>query len=495
MQKLIIILLSMLALASLSISCNNKNNSSTEVEQSASLKITPPITGLETAFQEYEIDASEDQKIELENGGVISIPANSLVDAEGNLISGMVKIKYREYHDAVDALLSGIPMEYKAQGLTQTMQTAGMFEIRGEKDGQALNIAEGAGIHVKMASYESGEDYSFFHLQEDNQEGWEYLDNEYEIEVNEEKLKLKKQIQAKGNAMVFPLDAKYFSFDYSGILDVMFNNNYRQIRENRDNPAVAAKAKKYGMMWLNCRAYNNIEYKGTTQPAAMMLWKRLNGRQFPAWMKDDQLDHTSLEKQYGNVYKLTVEDQKSEEVYTATIQAIMPLNALFKFSPEYWENNYKAAMAKVEAEMERLKKEADVFRSFEVSGFGIYNYDKFLKIEDRIDVLAKFEVEEAVKAENEVYELDLVYCLTEDNKTVIKLPKEDWGKVALIPGNKARFMSILPGGKIGIYSAEKYMALDFEGLRKKDEPEVEFVLVNEIQKLSSADELKSVLNI
>lgn len=491
MQNFKLVLLAMLAVVSLSISCSNQEE--TEKETTVSLEITPPIKGMEAAFQEFEIDASEDQKIELENGGVIKIPANSLVDAEGKNVRGKVTIKYREYHDAIDALLSGIPMEYTAQGIKQTMQTAGMFEIRGEQNGAELLIAEGAAIHVKMASYESAEDYSFFHLQEDNKEGWEYLDNEYKIEVNEEKIKLKKQIQAKGSAMAFPLDAKYFTFDYSGILDVMFNDNYVKIRDNRENPAIAAKAKKYGMMWLNCRAHNSIVYKGTTQPAAMMLWKRLNGQQFPAWIKDDQKDHTSIEKQYGNVYKLTVEDQKTDATYTATVQAIMPLKALFKFSPEYWENNYKAAMAKVDAEMQRLKKEADVFRSFEVSGFGIYNYDKFLKIEDRVDILAKFEVEEAVNAENEVYELDLVYFLPEDNKTLIKLPKEDWGKVALLPNNRARFMSILPGGKIGIYSAEKYIELDFEALAKKDDPEVKFVLVKTIDNLASASDLKASL--
>jgi len=115
-------------------------------------------------------------------------------------------------------------MNYDVMGKTRQMQTAGMFEIRAEKSGEALSVAEGKGINVKMASYESGTDYNFFQLDE-NGKGWEFIDYNYNVEVNPNKEKLKKEIEKKAPALAFPLDDKYFAFNYNAILDVMFNDD------------------------------------------------------------------------------------------------------------------------------------------------------------------------------------------------------------------------------------------------------------------------------
>jgi len=457
------------------------------------LIIKAPIPELDIKFEAFDLDNSKEQVLKTRSGSQIRIPKDAIVGKDGNAVGGNIKIKYREFHDAVDIFLSGIPMDYNAQGEKRTMQTAGMFELRAEQNGELLQVASGKTIGVRMASFEAGNDYSFFHLDESGK-GWEFLDNNYEIEVNVEKEKLKKSIQGKAPSMPFPLDDKYFSFDYSAILDVMFNDDYYKIRDNRENPAIADKARKYGLMWLNTRSEETIVYKGVTQPAAMMVWKRVSGAAFPAWMKDENRDHTTLSPKGGNLYNLSVEAHEGGKTYTAVIEAVMPISALFKFAPEYWEKNYKEAMAKVGSEMERLKKEADVFRSFEVSGFGIYNYDKLMKEENIVKIIANFMPDESIKKGNEIYNMDIVYCIPDDNKTVIKLPKEDWGKVNLLPGNRARFITVLPGAAIGVYTAEKYMALDFESLRKKDNPSVDFVLVKTIEKADAAGTLREALS-
>lgn len=456
--------------------------------------LDPPIPELAGKFQEFEIDNSKGEVLKIASGTSITIPAGALLGQDGKPVEGKVKIKYREFHDAIDVWLSGIPMDYQNGSVKETFQTAGMFEIRGEKDGEALQIADGKGLLVRMASFEAGKDYPFYQLEETGK-GWQLIDTTYKIEVNEEKIKMKKKISSNIPGLAFPLDSKYFTFDYNAILDVTYNDDYYKIRENKANPAVSSKAKKYGLSWVNANAHSDITYKGVVQPAAMMVWKNLSGKNFPVWMKDEHKDYCAFEKVAGNVYKVKVESNDGAKSFEATIEAIMPLAQLYKFSPEYWENNYKAAMAKVDAEMERLRTEVDVFRSFEVAGFGIFNYDKFMKEEDRIDIHAQFQAEQSILQANENYEMQVVYCLPEDNKTVIKLPKGDWGKVSLLPNNKARFITVLPGGTIGIYSAEKYMALDFEDLRKKDDPKVVFELIKEMDKPNSADALKDFVGI
>ena len=456
--------------------------------------LDPPIPELAMKFQEFEIDNSKDEILKIASGTSISIPAGAFVDKDGKPVEGKVKIKYREFHDAVDVLLSGIPMDYQNGTVQETFQTAGMFELRGEKDGEALAVANGKNINVRLASFESGKDYPFYQLEETGK-GWQLIDTTYKIEVNEEKEILKKKISKKIPSTAFPLDSKYFVFDYNAILDVQYNDDYYKIRDNKSNPAVSNKAKKYGLSWINVNAHTEIKYKGVNQVAAMMVWKKASGNSFPAWTKDEKQDFTKFTAIGGNFYKIEIESNDGSKKFNATIEAVMPLTQLYKFSPEYWENNYNAAMAKVEEEMERLKKEVDVFRSFEVAGFGIYNYDKFMKMEDPININADFQVEASILKNHETFEMNIVYCLPEDNKTVIKLPKDDWGKVSLIPGTKCRFITVLPGGAIGVYSAEKYMTLDFEGLRKLDDPKVIFEMVKEMEKPATADALKGFMGI
>lgn len=480
-----------LALIAISLFAACKGTQNNKEPLSKKLEIKSPLPELDIQFEEFEIDNSKDQIIKTKRGSSIKIQANSIVNKD-NEAAGTVKIKYREFHDAVDILVSGIPMDYNTQGIRRNMQTAGMFELRAEKGADVLSLAAGKTIDVRMVSYEAGNDYSFFHLDE-NGKGWEFIDYNSEVELNTEKVKLRKEIEKKAPSMPFPLDDKYFAFDYAAILDIMFGDDYNKIQTNKNNPAVLSKAKKYGLMWLStsCREY--INFKGVNHPAGLMVWKRISGNQFPAWVKDTNRDYCKLDHKGGNIYTMTIEEIGSEKTYVATIECIMPIAQLFKFTPEYWKKNYNDAMAKVESEMERLKSEADVFRSFEVAGFGIYNYDKLMKEDNAITLNANFKAEESVTKSVENYEMDLVYYVPEDNKTLIKLPKSVWENVVLIPGNKGRFISILPGATLGIYAAKKYMQLDFDKLKKTENPQMDFVLVKTMEKAGSVEDIRKVL--
>lgn len=464
---------------------SNNNNGGITNAADTKVVIAPPIPALDIAFTKFEADAGTENQLKMPNGTLISIPANSLTDDKGNKVTGKIEVQYREMHDAADILLSGIPMNYEAQGKTRTMQTAGMFELRAYQNGQAINIAPDAAVSVKMASYETGSDYNFFYL--DENKGWEFIDY-----VTPEANASKVQVKIKKPEMPFPLTKEYFCFDYMGILDVVFEKDLSQAYANQDNPAEGEKAKKYGLSWLKVPGHYYITFEGVKQPSSLLVWKRLSAAEFPAWFaKEQKYDSWQLEQKSGNVYTLTA-NSTDGKTFSAQIQAVMPIKALFKFPPDYWEKNYEAGMEKMREEQKRLRLQADAFRSFEISGFGIYNYDKLMNEEDRVVVKAEFKAEQQ---NNELYEMDFVFYLPEDNKTVVKLPRRDWDKVALLPNNAARFLTILPNGGIGLYSAKQYQQIDFDALRQQPTPNYTFDLVKTIDKLESADQLKTVLDI
>lgn len=461
------------------------------------INITPPLPGLETAYTTFEIDPSQDQLLEMPSGTNITIRANTLTDANSNLVNGKVSLQYREYHDAVDILLSGIPMDYTVQGQKRTMQTAGMFDIKAEQNGQALGLKNGATFRVDLASYEEGKDYNFFWLDQEK-EGWEFVDY-VEPKANEKRVAIQKEIEIiekklkKGSRQ----KEKYFVFDFNMMLDIMYNDNYAAIKSAKHS-TVAAKARKYDLSWLKNAPYSFITYKGNNYTAATMVWENISGRYFPRWIysKDTKLKLTQIE---GDVYQLFATAPKGTKTAKLKVKIVMPLKYLFEYSPEKWKKDFKSIMKTVSKEEEKLKKQLDelqekeglqaaTIRSFEMVGFGIYNYDKLMKEKDRIEILADFRVQ------NMGNPLDFVFCLPEDNKTVIKYPKSDWEKVNLLPNNAARFITFLPNNTVGLYAAEQYQSIDFDAVRQQTEPSYNFTLVKKLENVNAQEAIRELLN-
>lgn len=455
--------------------------------------VDPPIPELAKAYTLFEIDPSKENVLEIPSGTKITIQANSLVNEAGDLVSGNVTIKYREYHDAVDVLLSGIPMDYQAQGNKRTMQTAGMFDLAGAQKDQAVFIKEDAGIQVDFASFEAGTDYNFFAL--DQEEGWEFVDyvapkpNEGRVALEKEVNSLSRKLKSKNK--------KSFVFNYEAILDVAYNNNWEKIKNNRNNKSLKRKTEKYGLESYESRVYQVVKYKGNSYPADMMVWNN-KGKRWPSWARTKRCQ-IELKSIKGSLYEATVKKNDSDEVFVGRIELVVPLKYIFKYTPDQWANNSKNIFQQIskseeklrlelEEKRKRMEQQAEVIRSFEIAGFGIYNYDKLLKEEDRIDIIADFKLKDFEA-------LDWVICLPKDGKTVIKYPKSDWNKVSLLPNNAAQFVTILPDKSVGIYSVEEYAAIKFDELKAvgDQKPQVKFELIEKTELLESEDQLRDLI--
>lgn len=451
--------------------------------------VEPPIAELAPAYQQFTINTQEESTLTLPSGTVLTVPANALVDANGELVKGEATIKYREYHDAASVVLSGIPMDYRSNGEKQHFQTAGMFDIAGEQNGAALAIKKGSGIQVDLASYEEGTDYNLFALNQE--QGWQFVN--YVAPTPNQKRETMAQelekLQRKTGTGLSP----YFVFTYDGILDVNFQNNPLSAK-NKANSKVKRKFEAYGVDAYKSSVYRYLKYDNRTYPADMIVWKNV-GKTFPRWARSQRCG-IDLQLLQNKTYKAIV--TSGAKKFEGKITMILPIKDLFDYSPEQWKNDKASILKDMEAkaekyrlEMERLRLEmeqqAAVIRSFKIAGFGIYNYDRLMKEEDRIEILANFETKE----DNN---LNLVLCLPEDGKTVIKYPKQDWNKVNLLPNNKARFLSILPNKKVILYSAKAYQALAFDNLRKQEKPTVDFELTTVIEELNSEEALRELLD-
>lgn len=135
--------------------------------------VKPILPKLAKERQVFTVNANEPIFLKIESGTRVWIPANSLVDARGEVIQGDVNISYREYHEPIDVLLSGIPMTFDSAGAGYQFQTAGMFELQAAQRGREVFLKEGENIRVYLQSMDAETDYNLYAL--DENQGWQNI--------------------------------------------------------------------------------------------------------------------------------------------------------------------------------------------------------------------------------------------------------------------------------------------------------------------------------
>ena len=133
--------------------------------------VKPPQKNADIPFYSYQIDNSTGGKFTHSSGSEINIPANSFF-ADGKPVDGKVEIRYREFRDQADFILSGIPMTYDSAGKQYHFESAGMLEIRAFKNNQPIDFK--GEVEVNFVSDYKDTKYNFYFLNEQDK-NWESL--------------------------------------------------------------------------------------------------------------------------------------------------------------------------------------------------------------------------------------------------------------------------------------------------------------------------------
>jgi hypothetical protein len=132
--------------------------------------IRRPIKGVDVARNFYTFNAEKGASFSYPSGTDIRIPANAFVDKNGQPVTGEITISYREFRDAADIIVSGIPMKYDSAGQTADFESAGMFELVASAAEKEVNVASGKNIEMQFAVTQPESSYNFYRL--DEEKGW-----------------------------------------------------------------------------------------------------------------------------------------------------------------------------------------------------------------------------------------------------------------------------------------------------------------------------------
>jgi hypothetical protein len=126
--------------------------------------IAPPLKNIDIPVQKYTLNAAKGGEFTSSSGSTIHIPQNAFADANGTVLQGDVDLHFREFHDAVDFFVSGIPMSYDSAGKQYQFESAGMVEVTGFKDSKPVRIAAGKKLDIKLKSVSAGRSFNLYRL-------------------------------------------------------------------------------------------------------------------------------------------------------------------------------------------------------------------------------------------------------------------------------------------------------------------------------------------
>ncbi|MFT4600991.1 MAG: hypothetical protein ACI857_001168 [Arenicella sp.] len=407
--------------------------------------IEKPFDNIDVPFKTFNYNNKKGSTIELPSGTLIEIPKKAFEDENGNAVNENIEIKYREFHDIGDVMLSGIKMDYEGSDF----ESAGMFEIRAEESGKELSLKEDKSINIEMASYTGGE-FDSFGMNEETKE-WEYIEKSEAKPNSRKKERQKKNLEAGEKLVLECTDGPREMKAGDKIVDIDFSISRHKELDLFNGAMWIIKGSENDRRRFNQdrKKYNDLSLvpiDETCNEYTLNLWKR------DSWDKEKDTNKTTyiVEPVWsGNEYRLAKKDYKKRN------------------------KEYKKEAKRIEKERRSLEREADLVRSFSLKGMGIYNCDRTIDYIKMVAAGIIISCKEKIKN---------WWYITMNKKVAIKYWDPNSSDFKYNPNSDNSVMAILPNDKVGIVTPAEFER-SYEAYRKSEDPnkvmEVDMIIEGE----------------
>lgn len=128
---------------------NNPTNNTTKANK---LNILNTFKSAAPSLQTFTINAANGSWITGAKGCKFYFPANALLDASNNPVTGNVTIELKEYMNKADMLFSGVTV---TSG-NSLLESGGMFYIMAKQNGQELHLKNNVGFQMMVPQADNG---------------------------------------------------------------------------------------------------------------------------------------------------------------------------------------------------------------------------------------------------------------------------------------------------------------------------------------------------
>lgn len=397
---------------------------SAPVETGLQSFIKPPVAQADIKSQTYVIDAGRDSNLTHSTGSKIHVPANAFLDETGKPAEGKVDLHYREFNNVADVFISGIPMTYDSAGEKFHFETAGMMEISASQNGKPLKTNPDAFITVDMVSGNNEDKFNTYYL-DTVEKKWKYL-----AQKNYNQVKAQQLLAETPNAAT-PLPVPSTDKEISKQLEKAKSEITALAQQKPVEPKAVNKDKHRFTIKVDEKefpeiaTYSNIKFevddKNYDPKKAQIAWEDISLKRIenstnyeitfstsresykviatPVFADKDLKEARKVYEQKYNEYETKLKQRKAEE---ARLKA--ELEARAKLVEEKINKEIAEQTARRKAYETKMAQTDLVFRTFQVSNFGIWNCDRPNSLPSGATVIAKLK---DAKTNND---LEVEYC-------------------------------------------------------------------------------------
>ncbi len=397
--------------------------------------IQAPIEALDVPFETVAFNAEDGLELVYKTGSTINIPPNSLVDADGNPISGSVTAQYREFHSAMDIFRAGVPMGDVATG--QALMSGGMFELNVTQGDEELALASGKQANLALAAYRPTEGYNVFAL--DGEGAWQQ-NGLPKLDTNQAKIDglagLKplppKPIDPRAGEsdIIIDLEANYTEYP-----DLKFFGNTRWRMVPQENPGFQDNLWAFRVIWSRMKIVKH-------DPARNLYKLEMKQRQ-------QTYSDKVVQREYSLIVAPVLEGNDLEASLAAFNKAM---------------EQYDSVAVYIIQERDRLEAQADVLNSFNIESFGVHNIDQIIRDDLMVSVEASFNFTDEV---NPYFTKIRVYLLNHDLNTVQDYGVTEWDFVFVQPQSNTTVIAVLPNNQVAILYGDDFARLPLQNHKGK----------------------------
>ncbi len=411
--------------------------------------INPPLQGVNVAYAVFELNAISDTILNYPNGSVLHVPSNAFLDQKGNPVKGKVELSYREFHDAADFFVSGIPMTYDSAGNRYHFESAGMFEIKAFKNGEALLANGNEQINIQMASDMNGSRFNIYFL-DTAARRWEYMKEDVVLNAFQGITENERGIGPGVSSVVPPFAAPQKANSNNPRFDVAF--------DKKQFPELVVYG---GVSFEVSKDEQNYDPK-----LAMTDW-----------------DNVKIERCPDGVHYLVTFSNRTE-------------SHPFKVLPVFAGTDYANALNLYNAKMKACEKErsankkmqtsrgSSVRREFEVNRFGIWNSDCPSSLPKGKIIVAKFMDEQKNKLD-----LSHVYLVEKGKKAMFTYLPQTYKTFTYNPVSQNVVWGVTKENQLAIFNVDDFAKI------KPDKDTSEFSMHITEMKITSVGEVRKLLGI
>ena len=114
--------------------------------------IKPPMPQLNVPYEKFTYDAEIGDTLFTKNGSIIIFPKNAVLNNKGQIVTGKIEIRTREFNDPLDYYMAGIPMTYDSAGVKYTFISSGMIDIKAYQNNELLFVNPNAKPQLNLVS-------------------------------------------------------------------------------------------------------------------------------------------------------------------------------------------------------------------------------------------------------------------------------------------------------------------------------------------------------